>query len=550
MFLRTSVGDNSRSSNQSIKSEELFSYVLQKNVQKIQEYFVNPEYEIWKLKDANGYTILHKSVNNGDVDTTTLIIKETKKRLGMSSKDALAKFINETTNEGITALHYAAYKGNIPLLQLLLRNGASVEAVTNLGKNVMHMAAEGNQPSMMIYLIKKEFQSAQSVDENGSTPLHWACYAGAEESVNFLLNLGAIIDAQDKQKFTPLHLAVNNGYENIVLKLLQKNANKNLSNSKGDLPIDSARKKNLKRIIMLLDDDDDYNPLCSLETPKKYIQPTDIYKRFILLMIIIPEIIVYIFILPYLKGTTETLINLPAFILCIITFFIFIGKDPGYRKNTTLEREAKGEYPLMEKVIEGVDVRYFCPKCYIQRSSNIKHCFICDKCVENLNHHCFWINKCIGQDNRKFYFIFILFTLIYTNHTLYICFELLWDDVNLPYDEKPFHFYFLRKDRGFRVLGAASVGLFALIVGLPLWFLFMIEIFKTLGLLGKNKSDQNDLENVIKKVSQGEEVKELLELETKDSLFPEDDNLMKNSNETEKTSINENELENDSNTIN
>ena len=98
---------------------------------------------------------------------------------------------------------------------------------------------------------------------------------------------------------------------------MQKNANKNLSNSKGDLPIDSARKKNLKRIIMLLDDDDDYNPLCSLETPKKYIQPTDIYKRFILLMIIIPEIIVYIFILPYLKGTTETLINLPAFILCI-----------------------------------------------------------------------------------------------------------------------------------------------------------------------------------------------------------------------------------------
>ena len=167
-----------------------------------------------------------------------------------------------------------------------------------------------------------------------------------------------------------------------------------------------------------------------------------------------------------------------------------------------------------------------------------------------MNHHCFWINKCIGQDNRKFYFIFILFTLIYTNHTLYICFELLWDDVNLPYDEKPFHFYFLRKDRGFRVLGAASVGLFALIVGLPSWFLFMIEIFKTLGLLGKNKSDQNDLENVIKKVSQGEEVKELLELETKDSLFPEDDNLMKNSNETEKTSINENELENDSNTIN
>ena len=81
----------------------------------------------------------------------------------------------------------------------------------------MHMAAEGNQPSMMIYLITKEHQSSQSVDENGSTPLHWACYAGAEESVNFLLNLDANIDAQDKEKLTPLHLAVLGGREKIVV---------------------------------------------------------------------------------------------------------------------------------------------------------------------------------------------------------------------------------------------------------------------------------------------------------------------------------------------
>ena len=56
-------------------------------------------------------------------------------------------------------------------------------------------------------------------------------------------------------------------------------------------------------------DDDDFNPLCSLQTPKYYIQPSDIYKRVILFMIIITEIIIYIFILPYLKGYTETFIN-------------------------------------------------------------------------------------------------------------------------------------------------------------------------------------------------------------------------------------------------
>ena len=524
MFSRTSnLDSNTKLSNQNLKTEEFFEYVQQKNADKIKEYFANPEYKVWQLKDENGYTILHKSVFNDDIETTTLIINEVKKRVGMGSKDSLSKFINEKTNEGLTALHYASYKGNIPLLQLLIKSGASVDAVTNLGKNVMHMAAEGNQPSMMIYLISKEHQSSQSVDENGSTPLHWACYAGAEEAVNFLLNLEANINAQDKEKLTPLHLAVLGGREKIVLKFLQKNANKNLPNIRKELPIDLARKKNQKRIAIILDDDDNYNPLCSLQTPKYYIEPKDIYKRFILIMIIIPEIIIIIFILPYLKEYIETFINLPVFILCILSYFIFIGKDPGYKKNNKLEKDSRGEYPLILKVNDGLDVRNFCPKCYIQKSSNVKHCFICDKCVEDYNHHCFWINKCIGKNNRIFYFLFILFSLIYANHTLYISLELLLDDVNLPYDEKILHPYFFKRDRGFRVLGAAIVGIFALIVGLPLWFLFLIEILKTFGLYGRKRYDENSLENVIRKATK-EDVKAAVELQGKeDALLPDEE---------------------------
>ena len=45
------------------------------------------------------------------------------------------------------------------------------------------MAAEGSQPSMMIYLISLIYKSSQTLYENGSTPLHWACYTVVEESV-------------------------------------------------------------------------------------------------------------------------------------------------------------------------------------------------------------------------------------------------------------------------------------------------------------------------------------------------------------------------------
>ena len=120
---------------------------------------------------------------------TKLIIDQIKKRLGLGSTAAVSKFINEKTNEGLTALHYASNKGKMDIFDLLIKNGASLEAVTNLGKNILHLAAEGNQPSMIIYLITQHGQDIYSVDENGSTPLHRACYCGSEESVNFLIYL-------------------------------------------------------------------------------------------------------------------------------------------------------------------------------------------------------------------------------------------------------------------------------------------------------------------------------------------------------------------------
>ena len=53
------------------------------------------------------------------------------------------------------------------------------------------------------------------------------------------------------------------------------------------------------------------------------MQPTDIYKRFILFMIIIPEVITFIFILSYLKDYIETFINVLAFALSLIIFIFF-----------------------------------------------------------------------------------------------------------------------------------------------------------------------------------------------------------------------------------
>ena len=86
----------------------------------------------------------------------SLLIEELKKRLSVETvSKKIANFINEKDNDGKTALHIAAYLGAIGIARILLENGADPDIRTKRGKNVMHMASEGNQPSIMVFFMEK-----------------------------------------------------------------------------------------------------------------------------------------------------------------------------------------------------------------------------------------------------------------------------------------------------------------------------------------------------------------------------------------------------------
>jgi len=127
--------------------------------------------------------------------------------------------VNLVDNNGWTALHHAAEKGDMNAANILIESKANVNAFSNARKTPLHLAAFANKTDMVKLLIANgadiEFSS-----EDKCTPLHYAAKKGSLDCVKVLLNAKAVIYKQDQRLWTPLHYAAYNGHKKVVNFLL------------------------------------------------------------------------------------------------------------------------------------------------------------------------------------------------------------------------------------------------------------------------------------------------------------------------------------------
>ena len=127
-----------------------------------------------------------------------------------------------------------------------------------------------NNEKLFMALDSGEYEKVKSVlnenpdlikenDQYCNTVLHFACsedrYKQNNDIVKLLISKGADVDAKNNEGNTPLHIATEEGLDEIVSTLLENNANVNSRNNFQETPIDLYYKNKYvsnERVIKLL----------------------------------------------------------------------------------------------------------------------------------------------------------------------------------------------------------------------------------------------------------------------------------------------------------
>ncbi len=166
---------------------------------------------------------------HGDADAVKKLIKS-----GAS--------VNVAQGDGMTALHWAAERGDAAMADALLAAHANVKAVTRIGNYTpLHIASRNGNAAIVTALLKAG-ADPKAVTQSGSTALHLAAAGGSADAVTALLEHGADPNARESAwGQTPLVFAAEYNRGAAVAALLKHGADPSLRTTMVTLQDEQAK---------------------------------------------------------------------------------------------------------------------------------------------------------------------------------------------------------------------------------------------------------------------------------------------------------------------
>ena len=196
-------------------------------------------------------TKLHQAVWDNDLPKVISLIKEAKK-FGIEEE-----LVNIPDEDGRTPLMRASGNNNLPIVKLLIQEGAIVSKKEKYGDTAAHWAAINGSNDVLRHLLI----IGVNVDEKGEynrTLLHTAAFWNRHSTVEMLLNefdgRSIINDNSNDFKRTPLTYAIfNYGDLKMVKILIEAGANKEKVDRDNKTALDVAEEEEKSDVVEYLE---------------------------------------------------------------------------------------------------------------------------------------------------------------------------------------------------------------------------------------------------------------------------------------------------------
>ncbi len=163
--------------------------------------------------------------------------------------------VNGAQGDGMSALHWAADRGDAELTAMLVYAGANTGAVTRIGQYTpLHLASRSGNVEAVKALLAAGAAVDARTSTTGVTPLHLAATAGSTAVVHALLEAKADVNAKENEwGQTPLIFAASLNRVDAVKALLARQADPNVTSKTVDLqkhiPLERASNQRLAKVL-------------------------------------------------------------------------------------------------------------------------------------------------------------------------------------------------------------------------------------------------------------------------------------------------------------